>query len=119
MKITSKGAPDERADLFGGRGVVKVWNMMGGQSMPPFSAALACELDPGGRVGPHVQQQDPEIVVGIAGLGEAKVGGRQYSLRPGDVVYLAFGETLEIINHLDDTPLQYLIIKARAASSES
>lgn len=112
MKITCKGAPDRRENLFGGTGVVKVWNLLG-SAAPPFSAALGCELDPGGRVGRHVQQADPEIIVGIEGLGEAIVGTQQHALRPGDVVYLPFGETLEIINHSESEPLQYLIIKAR------
>ena len=111
MHITSKGAPDRREDLFGGVGTVKVWNLLRRRS-PPFTAALACELDPGGRVGKHRQQEYAEIVVGIEGLGEAVVGKQQYGLRPGDVVHLPLGETLEIINHSDTEPLQYLIIKA-------
>ena len=114
MEIKSKGAPDLRENLFGGVGTVKVWNLLLRQA-PPFTAVLACELDPGGRVGRHVQQQYPEIVVGIEGLGEAIVGKQQFGLRPGDVVHLPLGATLEIINHRDDAPLQYLIIKARDA----
>lgn len=111
MKIQGKGAPDPRRDLFGGHGRVDVWNLLRRQA-PPFTAVLACELEAGGRVGRHVQEHYPEIVVGIEGLGEAIVGKQQHALRPGDVVYLALGETLELINHSDEAPLQYLIIKA-------
>ena len=111
MKILGKAAPDARKDLFGGTGTVKVWNLLR-RAAPPFTAALACELDPGGRVGRHRQQHFPEIVIGIEGLGEAVVGKQQHALRPGDVVYLPLGETLELINHSDSEPLQYLIIKA-------
>ena len=114
MKITSKGAPDLRENMFGGVGTVKVWNLMLRKS-PPFTAALGCELDPGGHVGRHRQQEFPEIVIGVEGLGEAIVGKQQYGLRPGDVVYLPLGETLEIINHSETEPLQYLIIKASQA----
>ncbi|PRQ01071.1 Cupin domain protein [Enhygromyxa salina] len=117
MEINSKGAPDPRENLFGGIGTVKVWNLLRTKA-PPFTAVLACELDPGGRVGRHRQQEFPEIVVGIAGLGEAVVGKQQFGLRPGDVVYLPQGETLELINHRDDEPLQYLIIKARDAPAK-
>ena len=111
MKILGKAAPDARKDLFGGTGTVKVWNLLR-RAAPPFTAALACELDPGGRVGRHRQQHFLEIVIGIEGLGEAVVGKQQHALRPGDVVYLPLGETLELINHSDSEPLQYLIIKA-------
>ncbi|PRQ02727.1 cupin domain-containing protein [Enhygromyxa salina] len=114
MEIDSKGAPDPRQNLFGGVGTVKVWNLLR-RSAPPFTAVLACELEPGGRVGRHLQEEFPEIVVGIEGLGEAVVGKQQFGLRPGDVVYLPLGETLEIINHSDTARLQYLIIKAREA----
>ncbi|MCA9680789.1 MAG: cupin domain-containing protein [Myxococcales bacterium] len=112
LQIDSKGAPDLRHDLFGGTGTVKVWNLLH-TAAPPFTAALACELEPGGRVGRHKQHEFPEIVIGISGLGEAVVNSQQYALRPGDVVYLPLGHTLELINHRDDEPLQYLIIKAR------
>jgi quercetin dioxygenase-like cupin family protein len=113
VEIKSKGAPDPRENLFGGVGTVKVWDLLR-RSAPPFTAVLACELDPGGRVGRHQQDEYPEIVVGIEGLGEAIVGKQQFGLRPGDVVFLPLGETLEIINHSDTAALQYLIIKARA-----
>lgn len=114
MEIKSKGAPDQRENLFGGVGVVKVWDLLR-RNAAPFTAVLACELEPGGRVGRHQQHEFPEIVVGIEGLGEAVVGKQQFGLRPGDVVFLPLGETLEIINHSDTTPLAYLIIKARAS----
>jgi len=113
MEITSKGAPDLRKDMFGGVGTVKVWNLLRRKS-EPFVAALACELEPGGRVGSHRQQEFPEIVIGIAGLGEAVVNDQQFGLRPGDVVHLPLGDSLQIINHSETEPLQYLIIKARA-----
>ncbi|NVB37382.1 cupin domain-containing protein [Pseudenhygromyxa sp. WMMC2535] len=112
IEILGKGAPDLRSELFGGQGTVKVWNLMR-QAAPPFTAVLACELEPGGRVGRHRQEHYPEIVIGISGLGEAIVGKQQHGLRPGDMVYLPQGEILELINHRDDEPLQYLIIKAR------
>jgi quercetin dioxygenase-like cupin family protein len=113
MEIKSKGEPDPRENLFGGVGTVKVWDLLR-RAAPPFTAVLACELDPGGRIGRHLQNEFPEIVVGIEGLGEAIVGKQQFGLRPGDVVYLPLGQTLEIINHSETERLQYLIIKARA-----
>lgn len=100
-----------RENLFGGQGRVQVWSLLEGQA-PPFTAALACELEAGGRVGRHVQDNCPEIVIGLGGLGEAVVGKQQWALRPGDVVYLPLGEVLEIINHSSDEALRYLIVKA-------
>jgi len=87
---------------------------LAGRDAPPFTAALACELAPGGRVGRHVQQHFPEIVVGLGGRGEARVSSQPQPLEPGDVVHLPLGSALEIINLSSDEPLAYLIIKARA-----
>jgi len=112
-----KGPGDRREGLFGGAGAVTVWNLLGRAAAPPFSAVLSCELEPGGSVGRHTQQEDPEIVLGLGGDGEATVDGRAHDLGPGDVVYLAHGQVLSIANRSDVTPLYYLIIKARDATS--
>lgn len=110
MSLT-KGEPSVRNDLFGGRGEVRVWSLLAG-SAPPFTAALSCELEAGGHVGRHVQEHYPEIVIGLEGRGEARVGGQARPLEPGDLVYLPLGEVLEIRNLADDQSLRYLIIKA-------
>ena len=101
-----------RHDLFGGRGAVQIWNLLGAAA-PPFSAVLACELDPGGSVGAHHQERDPEIVIVTAGRGVARVGGDTHALAPGAMVYVPLGETLALQNDARDAPLRYLIIKAR------
>jgi quercetin dioxygenase-like cupin family protein len=112
-----KGEPSVRSDLFGGRGEVRVWSLLEGRA-PPFTAALSCELEAGGHVGRHVQQHYPEIVIGLEGRGEARiggdarVGGTPHALEPGSLVYLPLGEVLEIRNLETDQPLRYLIIKA-------
>ncbi|MCB9594108.1 MAG: cupin domain-containing protein [Sandaracinaceae bacterium] len=111
MRI-EKGPGDARAELFGGRGTVTVWNLLGRRAAPPFSAVLSCELEPGGSVGRHVQQRDPEIVIGLEGDGEATVDDTAHPLGPGDVVHLGHGQVLAITNRSDDAPLRYLIIKA-------
>jgi quercetin dioxygenase-like cupin family protein len=115
--------PDEIADrrtgLFGGTGTVLVWDLLGGAPAEPFSAVLACELEPGASVGTHVQQRDPEIVLCLAGEGTAIVGGEAYELGPGAAVYLPFGTSLALRNRSDGAPLFYLIIKARQAREGS
>ena len=110
-----KGPSDRRTALFGGRGSVTVWNLLGAAAPEPFSAVLSCELDPDGVVGEHAQQRDPEIVIGLSGDGEAVVSGASLPLGPGDVVHLPFGATLAIRNRSRDAPLRYLIIKAKAS----
>ena len=112
MDPADRPAPDRRRDLFGGRGEVRVWSLLRAPA-PPFTAALRCELDPGGRVGRHVQQAFPELVIGVAGVGEAIVGGVRHPLAAGDLVYLPLGEILEIHNLSGEVALEYLIIKAR------
>jgi quercetin dioxygenase-like cupin family protein len=102
-----------RRDLFGGRGTVVVADLLGKQVLEPFRAVLGCELEPGGSVGPHVQQEHPEIVVGIAGEGTATVDGVVRRLASGDVIVLAHGSVLAIENPGEE-PLRYLIVKARA-----
>lgn len=108
-----KGRPSLRADLFGGSGGVKVWDLLAGASAEPFTAVLSCELAPGGVVGRHQQQAFPEIVLGVEGHGVANVDGVDRPLEPGDVVHLPLGSVLALRNHSDSHPLRYLIIKAR------
>ena len=105
-------AHDVRDALFGGRGAVRVWGLGARALLLPFRAVLACELDPGGSVGAHVQAEYPEIVVFIEGSGTAKVGGAPTAVVPGSVVELALGQTLAIENASTAAPLRYLIIKA-------
>lgn len=108
------GATFERRDLFGGHGRVLVSDLLGRLAAPPFKAVLQCELEPGGVVGTHVQQDHPEIVIGLSGQGEATVSGTAHALNAGDVVFLAHGQTLSLRNRSEEEPLSYLIIKASA-----
>lgn len=101
-----------REALFGGRGAVRVWDLLGARAAAPFTAALFCELDPGGSVGRHVQEEFAELVIGLEGEGEARVDDRAYPLGPGEVVHLPLGAILAIENRATDRPLRYLIVKA-------
>ncbi len=105
--------PHRRQDLFGGQGEVLVWNLIGGRSLPPFSAVLACELEAGGSVGVHVQQAAHEIVIVTEGQGTAQVDGETQALMPGSVVWLPFGKRLAL-QSADTGPLRYLIVKVQA-----
>jgi quercetin dioxygenase-like cupin family protein len=111
MPVT-KGPADVRVDLFGGHGEVRVWSLLPGAA-EPFTAILSCELAPGGTVGRHVQQEFPEVVLGLGGEGSAVVDDEPRPLNPGDAVYLPLGSILSITNRSASVPLQYLIIKAR------
>jgi len=110
------GNPSRREALFGGTGEVLVWDLLGGAQFPPFTAVLSCELAPGGRVGTHVQQQYPEIVVVLEGEGTAEVDGAACPIAEGAVIALPLGSTLSLANGSDERPLRYLIIKAEGAS---
>lgn len=101
-----------RESLFGGRGRVLVWDLLGKRLAPPFTAVLSCVLEDNGRVGRHVQEQYDEIVIGLAGYGEARIDGRPQPFGPGEVVHLPLGSTLELHNEAPDKPLHYLIVKA-------
>lgn len=105
------GPCDVRPALFGGRGEVRVWDLLGGRAAPPFAAVLGCELTGRGSVGRHRQEHHAEIVVGVDGDGRAKVNGVEHRLGVGDVVHLPLGAVLEIEN-AGDQPLRYLIVKA-------
>lgn len=102
----------ERADLFGGSGIVTVRDLLCGGQAPPFAAVLDCTLAPGGAVGRHRQQDHAEIVVGLGGDGEATVDGEVFALGPRDVVHLPLGSTLALRNRSATEPLWYLIVKA-------
>jgi quercetin dioxygenase-like cupin family protein len=106
--------PFVREDLFGGKGAVKIWDLLRQSKIEPFVVALACELDPGGSVGPHVQQEFPEIVICTGGQGTATVNGQAHELVPGALVPLQHGQTLALENASSSEPLRYLIIKGRA-----
>jgi len=101
---------DRRQALFGGRGAVRVWNL-GGRPMPPFTALLACELEPDSSVGAHVQQEFPESLIVIEGNGTAYVADDPTPLAPGSVVFLPLGATLALENASSTAPLRYLIVK--------
>jgi quercetin dioxygenase-like cupin family protein len=104
--------PYRQRDLFGGHGEVLVWSLAGPEQLPSFSAVLACELEAGGSVGAHVQQEADEIVVITQGSGTARVDGEPQALTPGAVVWLPLGKQLALQNDSDENPLLYLIIKA-------
>lgn len=106
-----KGHPSVQIDLFGGHGEVHVWSLLH-RAAGPFTAVLSCALAPGGSVGRHIQEQFPELVIGVAGEGEASVDGQAARLAPGEVVYLPLGSVLTIDNRSDAAPLRYLIVKA-------
>lgn len=102
-----------RSDLFGGRGDVRVGDLLGKHAAPPFAAVLACELAPGGSVGVHHQQEAHEIVIGVSGTGSASVGSETTALVSGSVVYVQHGATLALENLSPSEPLVYLIVKAK------
>jgi quercetin dioxygenase-like cupin family protein len=100
------------SNLFGGDGDVSVSSLLD-VNAHPFTAILWCELTPGGSVGRHVQQEFPEIVIGVEGNGAATVDGAPYPLGRGDVVHLPLGSILSIENRSNELSLTYVIVKAR------
>jgi len=108
---------DTRSELFGGTGSVRVWALSSDPALP-FTAVLACELEAGGSVGAHVQEQFPELVIGLSGSGRTRVDGVAAAFAAGSVVELGRGQTLSIVNASSDAPLRYLIIKAQALDAK-
>jgi mannose-6-phosphate isomerase-like protein (cupin superfamily) len=104
---------DRRQRLFGGRGAVLVWNLCAAEPRPPFGAILACELEGGGLVGPHQQQEFAEVLIVVEGEGVARVGESPVTLHAGVVVELPLGQTLALENGSPGRPLRYLIVKAK------
>lgn len=105
-------AHDTRDALFGGTGVVRVWSLVKAPAAP-FTAVLACELEPSASVGAHLQEHFPELVIAVSGRGRVSVGGATSAFDEGSVVELARGQTLALSNLSNDEPLRYLIIKAQ------
>ena len=101
---------DARAALFGGEGTVRVWDL--GGRVGALSAVLFCELEPGGRVGRHVQSHDDEVVIVVEGEAVIYVQGQSHACVKGSAVPLALGQTLEIDNASVTDPVRYLIVKA-------
>ncbi len=92
---------------------MRVWALTA-QPALPFTAVLACELEPEGSVGAHVQEEYPEIVIALSGSGTVKVNDAPVAFEAGQVVELQPGHSLAIDNTSSVEPLRYLIIKARA-----
>jgi quercetin dioxygenase-like cupin family protein len=114
--LCNRDLPHEvRHELFDGKRAVRVWNLAAAPALP-FTAVLACELEPGGSVGTHLQEHFPEIVVGISGSGSVSVNQSVSAFSAGHVVELARGHTLSIVNTSNEEPLRYLIIKAQSST---
>lgn len=111
--------PTARHDaLFGGRGEVRVVELLGDPSpLPPFAAVLACELNPDGVVGPHVQSECAELVIFLEGRGVVTAGAGPEAVGPGSTVALPLGTPLAIENTERAAPLRYLIVKVAAATA--
>lgn len=107
---------DVREAIFGGLGTVRVW-VVPTTKAPPFTVALACELDPAGRVGVHVQQEDAEVLIVVEGEGVVLVDGEPRSAEPGSVTAVPLGSRLALDNASPTAPLRYLIVKARPQAS--
>jgi uncharacterized cupin superfamily protein len=105
------GHPERREALFGGRGEVLVWDLLGAARFPPFTAVLACELEPGGKVGTHRQEHYPEIVIVTEGEGTAEIDGEEAPVGTGALIALPLGSTLALSNGSSEAPLRYLIVK--------
>ena len=90
-----------------------VWNLGDTAPEPPFAAILACELEGGGSVGTHLQQEFAEVLIVVEGEGVARVGGSPTPIQSGAVVQLPLGQTLALENASADRPLRYLIVKAK------
>jgi quercetin dioxygenase-like cupin family protein len=111
--VTKRGRKSLRhRDLFGGCGEVRVWDLLGKRRIAPFMAVLACELDPGGSVGTHLQAEFPEIILFTEGHGRVRVDGVAKTVRPGTLIALPLGHSLAIENRSAERALGYLIIKA-------
>ena len=104
--------PYRKADLFGGVGVVTIYNLLGARHVAPFEAVLSCALEAGGRVGAHVQQTAHELLIVSSGVGGAEVDGSPQQISAGSVVHIPHGRSLSLTNHSESEPLCYLLVKS-------
>lgn len=100
-------------DLFGGQGIVQVWDLQAQREAGPFKASLWCRLEANGIVGPHIQENYDELILCISGSGNATINHECFALAPGIQVFLKRGKVLEIKAE-STQPLIYLIIKVEA-----
>jgi hypothetical protein len=63
----------------------------------------------------HVQEQYPELLIAVTGVGSVRVDGELRAFGAGSVVELALGQTLAISNSSSQEPLRYLIVKAQGS----
>jgi quercetin dioxygenase-like cupin family protein len=108
------GRSFQQRDLFGGQGEVIVRDLLEGKTAGPFTAVLACELEPQGTVGAHLQADDSELLIVLKGSGKAHIGTTEHALTEATTLFLPLGETLALTNESEREALHYLLIKARA-----
>lgn len=113
MLLKSQHPVVTRQDLFKGQGKVHVHHLGGAHDISPFTAVLACELDPQATVGAHLQPHYDELIMVINGIGTASINKQDYSLTAGTVLYLKQGSILAIHNHHAEERLCYWIVKAK------
>ena len=99
-----------KEELFGGKGEVKVWNLLAQRLMGGFKACLWCELEAGGAVGKHYQESYDELIICISGAGTATINGECFAFESGIPVFLKMGQTLEL-RAGSKQALVYLIVK--------
>jgi quercetin dioxygenase-like cupin family protein len=111
MLLKSQHLAITRQDLFKGQGKVHISNLGGAHDISPFTAVLACELEPQATVGAHLQPHYDELIMVTHGVGTAYINQQDYSLNTGTVLYLKQGSVLAIHNHHTEERLCYWIVK--------
>lgn len=108
-----EGRSFRQSSLFGGQGEVIIRDLLEGATALPFEAALACELEPNGSVGPHRQAECHELIIVLSGEGTATIDDHVHPLRSATTLCLTHGAILALHNTSTTEPLRYLLIKAR------
>lgn len=100
-------------ELFGGKGEVKVWNLLAQRQLGGFKACLWCELEAGGVVGKHYQELYDELIICVSGEGTATINDECFALESGIPVFIKKGQTLDL-KAGSNQELIYLIIKVES-----
>ena len=103
-----------RQDLFGGVGRVAVATIL--RDSEPFVITLWCALDARSSVGPHRQAEYPEQIICVGGSGEITIDGVKSPFSVADAYHVPLGAVLSIRNP-GDSPLEYLIVKAKKSDT--
>lgn len=111
----SDAVREERFQMRGGEGTVKMCHLLTGDALPPHCRLMGTiTLDPGCSIGSHVHEDECEIFHFTQGCGRFLDNGAWVDVAAGDTTTTGYGETHSIQNNGTQPLVLTAVIVTRA-----